>query len=1021
MNNIYELLRVVNNIEGHFFNNIENDKNKRQPFTDTKCNICGYNSNLPFCHKSQNFNFLNCYLHYIREYLDNEYRIKWMTITLFPPSTDGSNINYNLADQKKSLDTFYNYFNQTNNYSASQSIFISRIEEIRKNFGETDIFEIHYDYSKKEITVRDALSFTGKTIQEQPSKVDFNNYTDIMKESSGSTDFNYLYFFIYESYSTLKEKEKNNKLFSGLYIPSDDKKEEKVLKEISIITKIFLTPIEKIRGLLLLRNEFENKIGYSMKAAIAAIMSRNGSHNIGSHVLSAVSSKINDLGDDKVLYNYIQERMDFIAQITTETPKWTFSTAFIQDLIRRFYMQRHLLNYISSSEGLSAYEYQNHVVKNEEIKDRLIVRIVNDKNEEIVGPEIDKDDISLKDFFLIAIPGGIVGQQAFFTILENIIRNTAKHNWANSTYKKDQKNLIITIKYFSDPTKDFVLFKIYDNVSDVFNGLDMIENNKDELAKTLLPHKVEDVSEEKPLNKKLPLHQEINTKLVVPFVNEDSGQLRNENWGLAEIKICSAFLNKKSVEDYGLLKENILYGLNGGSNNGFLSAIGEKDDNNYRLCYQITIPKPKEVLIIGDCESLTDNEKLEANKDGIYFSPQPPEEVDYDIVVFTQNNLFTEKDILTLEKYPFRLILLNESLEIGSSLKNRIHIIKKSFKDVLNDLDKEDKKLSSWDILKLYLYKEWLSFQMHKRNIRGPIPIYIRRRENSIVPSEKNNDEIENYLREHKIVADCKEVIKKILIKYEEDIETLPMIFRAKYDSDPNNRKYEFELNLQIKDIIKFSSELKCKIQLKRHFKSTDMLNNNDNYLYQESLSGSQIYFNLFETNLSDYQQNKFLLQLLENALLRVLIIDERYLAHFDNPNDKYRKKIISNANISTYRRLIFSNNSKEIKIQSENDNFDFIDFDELEENKYDALVIHQTILDEFFNNDIDRIEKFCEQIKNKIPLVVITSGRGKPDKLVDNAKFLPFSNLDSYLIKEYHEKFLFTQIILKLTRGFEK
>ena len=40
------------------------------------------------------------------------------------------------------------------------------------------------------------------------------------------------------------------------------------------------------------------------KSAIGSIMSRNGSHNIGSHVLSALSHNVGTMPDDRVLYQY---------------------------------------------------------------------------------------------------------------------------------------------------------------------------------------------------------------------------------------------------------------------------------------------------------------------------------------------------------------------------------------------------------------------------------------------------------------------------------------------------------------------------------------------------------------------------------------------------------------------------------------------------------------------------------------------------------------------------------------------
>ena len=83
----------------------------------------------------------------------------------------------------------------------------------------------------------------------------------------------------------------------------------------------------------------------------------------------------------------------------------------------------------------------------------------------------------------------------------------------------------------------------------------------------------------------------------------------------------------------------------------------------------------------------------------------------------------------------------------------------------------------------------------------------------------------------------------------------------------------------------------------------------------------------------------------------------------------------------------------------------------------YKAIIIHQTILDQRFKSNKDAIQKFIYELKKYIPIVIITSGRGKPDKLPDNVYFLPFSSIEMLLLKNYPEKFLFTQLIHRLFR----
>ena len=110
----------------------------------------------------------------------------------------------------------------------------------------------------------------------------------------------------------------------------------------------------------------DSSMKQAQKSAIAAIMARNMSHNIGSHVLSRVAlHSLTSSGEDEhidyaqdcaLLASYLQQRMDFIAQITTELPSWSYPYRFVTQLMRQFFMQQHLLNYVAVSEKLGVSE-----------------------------------------------------------------------------------------------------------------------------------------------------------------------------------------------------------------------------------------------------------------------------------------------------------------------------------------------------------------------------------------------------------------------------------------------------------------------------------------------------------------------------------------------------------------------------------------------------------------------------------------------------------------------------------------
>lgn len=242
-------------------------------------------------------------------------------------------------------------------------------------------------------------------------------------------------------------------------------------------------------------------------SAIGSIMSRNGSHNIGSHVLSALTHKVGTMPDDRVLYQYIQHRMDYIASATTGAPDWSVPTPFVGSVMKMFYSQRHLLEHIAESDGLHAYKYQGKGIQigdNQKKCVKIVVRkTIHPEKHGVSLPikkegwmtigrkfegrqkhssdAINKDDLFLYDFFQeessvdwsndenLALPGGILGQHAFYNIVENVLRNAAKHSWARKDPdKRGASNLEIYVDFEKWKTDGRMCFTVGDNMSKLF-------------------------------------------------------------------------------------------------------------------------------------------------------------------------------------------------------------------------------------------------------------------------------------------------------------------------------------------------------------------------------------------------------------------------------------------------------------------------------------------------------------------------------------------------------------------------
>ena len=260
-----------------------------------------------------------------------------------------------------------------------------------------------------------------------------------------------------------------------------------------------------------------NKVRYeSEKSAKAAIMSRNMSHNIGSHVMSYLKQhlgSVKDIVTDGILsdlingenelakklenttenttlpflmglghfISYIQERQDFIATIATDYIPYfgnvNFKDTIYDELNPDKRAERHtervngktdniLLGNIARSEGLGRNSQSTSrrsgqladIVLNFQDSDNNVFDgnpVVN-KDNPIAGRENAKKALEAMRKWEISVPGGVIGRQAFFSIVENLIRNTAKHgNW------RDQGKLELTFNYYTKEslTEEFCSLK----------------------------------------------------------------------------------------------------------------------------------------------------------------------------------------------------------------------------------------------------------------------------------------------------------------------------------------------------------------------------------------------------------------------------------------------------------------------------------------------------------------------------------------------------------------------------------
>ncbi|HEV3470352.1 MAG TPA: hypothetical protein VG148_13585 [Pyrinomonadaceae bacterium] len=127
------------------------------------------------------------------------------------------------------------------------------------------------------------------------------------------------------------------------------------------------------------------------EAGTVGLMGRNMSHNIGSHALFYM--EVEEPCEEKQrFYRYLRERMELLAGFSTGL-SLSATTESLKKVVGYFTMNTALLERIAKSEGVRSVD----------------VKFRHDGDLEV------------------ALPAGVLGAQALYTILENNIRDSAKH------------------------------------------------------------------------------------------------------------------------------------------------------------------------------------------------------------------------------------------------------------------------------------------------------------------------------------------------------------------------------------------------------------------------------------------------------------------------------------------------------------------------------------------------------------------------------------------------------------------
>lgn len=699
-------------------------------------------------------------------------------------------IGYGLTIAGYHLLTFYIYFNQScssfkspwNKHNYKDNIWISMPEMLKKwNIYQNPIInektEFYYFLSEIDNLIKMGWTNTVNTILKElaiQESMLSNNITKVLEHAiscmllmENPVDSNKLncqndevkFFVKNDPKKTYSSKCAQKKVGSDcIYIKDFGEIVHNDIKDLVVAFRNWEGK-DKISSELVLRNMIVSFIEYyyniilpkrneMIKSAIAAVISRNMSHNIGSHTLSKLNSKqliekiepqfkgTKDIHDEyrkkyldyfKVngkepvnekdeefstegkiasFNSYLQNRMDFVADLVTSTPSLENSILF-DDVLEKFKKNVLLNNTISGVDDL----------------------IVNLKY--IDGCEKK----------LISFPNDQLGCQAFYIILENIIRNCAKHGSYKDTEPREidgetkelkKCDITITIKDYDDD-KQYYEIMIYDNDDD---GRENIELSK--------------------------IVKQRNEAINKPILDE-TGSLRHGDWGTLEMKIAAAYLRK--IESYKI--DDKQYNANEIKPEYLIEAIKViEKEKTQGFGYKFLLMKPKEILIVdfrnNNVLSYSKEQLNQFKNQGIWIKNGNdlfPNGKDYCGEVFNHDFLIVIpkdiKDIAILRDeaiknfLPMRVLIVADE---GCNIKRKFYG-KCSIKELTNKLEEEKKKTAEKPLLE-YAWECWSEHlcEFYEKGVVVNDNIYINRNTNengnvinAVFENHRWNDNLDNY------------------------------------------------------------------------------------------------------------------------------------------------------------------------------------------------------------------------------------------------------------------------------------
>jgi len=485
--------------------------------------------------------------------------------------------------------------------------------------------------------------------------------------------------------------------------------------------------------------------------------------------------------------SYLQERQDFIATIATNYIPY-FSTVNFKDFVYDelnpdLRYERHkdrsglqpdniLLGNIARSEGLAR---KTNPTMNKEMSDIVLkyrhfdgkpvydrfgnpfpARKYHDITQRI-------EDLENMRTFMVQLPGGVVGRQAIFSIVENVIRNAAKHGkWGEGK----NKSLELTFdRYYLEDIEEGKIARDFvpegeETIDEFLKKYYGASLDKDDICIVSITDNMSFERKGTP-QKECDNLAAIRAALIEPYIDKTTVEMLQTNKGIKEMRISAAWLRgiednikinplyitpdfnfdniaeeKKDKEDHYINVSNYWNKEGQWIGNApvlMVRACANGAEEDYHLQYIFCLSKPKEVAIIlskeqwekyGEKNHGEEREKMKSHLSGLSWG------------------LFDVDTYLKSRNKSFEFIIVDDSIDLETANKirmispNRVYmqhdqgvmnvldiekeIINGSITSITNDVLKK-KKVSLFKILSNFNSLDRITISDPKTLARVPI------------------------------------------------------------------------------------------------------------------------------------------------------------------------------------------------------------------------------------------------------------------------------------------------------------